>query len=133
MPPKSYLDRTGGLHSYMYRDVCSIFKTSAKSGIMKFVLYERLQSYNLMLYFSYFPTIYFILETAILHECLIVSALECEAGVLCSIHSSGELKGALRGRQHALTLLGLWTGEMSYSWVSEFGIFGVARSSDQGA
>ena len=39
------------------------------------------------------------------------SALECEASVLRSIHSSGELNGAL----HALTRWALWTGEMSYS------------------
>ena len=31
-------------------------------------------------------------------------------------------------RQHALTCWALWTGEMSYSWISGFSICGAARS-----
>ena len=61
------------------------------------------------------------------------SAVEYEASVLRSIHSYGELKGALVDRQHAQTRVVLWAGDVSYSLVSGFGICGAARSSDQGA
>ena len=57
------------------------------------------------------------------------SSLECEARftVLVSylVHYVD--------RQLAMTRWELWTGEVSYSWVSIFGICGVACSLDQGA
>ena len=58
------------------------------------------------------------------------SALECEANVLRSIHSSGELRGALRGPTTFSDPVGIadWGGG-----VSGFGICGAARSLDQGA
>ena len=61
------------------------------------------------------------------------SALECEACVLPSIHSSGELRGALREPTTCFDPEGIvdWGGVLFMSL--GFGICGAARSLDQGA
>ena len=55
----------------------------------------------------------------------VVSVLECEANVLRSIHSSGELIGLQYvDWQNALTWKALWNGQISYSWVWGFDLCG---------